>query len=68
MKDFLPISLEEARSQGIDEFDFILISGDAYVDHPSFGSALIARLLEGAGYKVGIIPQPDMSAPNPLLF
>jgi uncharacterized radical SAM protein YgiQ len=64
MKDFLPISLEEARSQGIDEFDFILISGDAYVDHPSFGSALIGRLLEGAGYNVGIIPQPDMSDPE----
>ena len=59
----MPISLESALS-GDRRVDFILISGDAYVDHPSFGSALIGRLLEGAGYKVGIIPQPDMSDPE----
>lgn len=45
--------------RNIDQFDFIYISGDAYVDHPSFGVAIITRLLESRGYKVGIIPQPD---------
>jgi len=57
--DFLPISKEDMQKRKIDQFDFIFISGDAYVDHPSFGSAVIARLLESRGYKVGIIPQPD---------
>ncbi len=47
------------ESRGIDQFDFIYISGDAYVDHPSFANALICRLLESEGYSVGIIPQPD---------
>ena len=57
--DFLPISKEDMQKRKTDQFDFIFISGDAYVDHPSFGSAVIARLLESRGYKVGIIPQPD---------
>lgn len=57
--DFLPISKEDMKNRNWDELDFIIISGDAYVDHPSFGTAIISRVLEGRGYKVGIIPQPD---------
>jgi uncharacterized radical SAM protein YgiQ len=56
---FLPISLQEAENLGIEQFDVILISGDAYVDHPSFGTALVGRMLWDAGYSVGIIAQPD---------
>jgi len=56
---FLPMSLPEAKSLGIEQFDIILISGDAYIDHPSFGTALIGRVLWDAGYTVGIIAQPD---------
>ncbi len=55
----LPISMEEAKRDGIDRFDVILISGDGYVDHPSFGVGLIGRVLQDAGHTVGIIPQPD---------
>ncbi|MBN2259585.1 MAG: YgiQ family radical SAM protein [Clostridiales bacterium] len=57
-EDFLPVSKFEIQSKGWDALDFILVSGDAYIDHPSFGGALIARVLERAGYKVGIISQP----------
>lgn len=56
---FLPISREDMIKRGWDQLDFLYISGDAYVDHPSFGHAIITRLLESEGYKVGIIPQPD---------
>jgi uncharacterized radical SAM protein YgiQ len=56
---FLPMSREEGKKLGIDRFDIILISGDAYVDHPSFGTALIGRVLWDAGFTVGIIAQPD---------
>lgn len=56
---FLPISREEVEKQGWTQPDFVLISGDAYVDHPSFGAAIIARLLEAYGFRVGIIAQPD---------
>lgn len=56
---FLPISAEDMRERKIEQFDFIFVSGDAYVDHPSFGNAIIARLLENRGYSVGMIPQPD---------
>ncbi|MDD5767043.1 MAG: YgiQ family radical SAM protein, partial [Methanothrix sp.] len=55
----LPISKEEAKRYGIDQFDVILVSGDGYVDHPSFGVGLIGRVLQDAGLDVGIIPQPD---------
>ena len=55
----LPVSMEEAKRRGVDRFDVILVSGDGYVDHPSFGVGVIGRVLEGAGYAVGIIPQPD---------
>ncbi|MDP2845303.1 MAG: YgiQ family radical SAM protein, partial [Candidatus Methanoperedens sp.] len=56
---FLPMSMHEAVKIGIEEFDIILVTGDTYVDHPSFGAALIGRVLWDAGYSVGIIAQPD---------
>lgn len=56
---FLPRSREEGERLGIDRFDIILITGDAYVDHPSFGTALVGRVLWDAGFSVGIIAQPD---------
>ena len=62
MNKFLPISKKDIEDRGWDELDIILITGDAYVDHPSFGAAVIARVLERAGYKVGIISQPDWKA------
>lgn len=55
----LPASLEEVRERGWDKLDVILFSGDAYVDHPSFGPAIIARLLESEGLRVAVIPQPN---------
>lgn len=58
MNKFLPITRQDMQERGWQELDFILISGDAYVDHPSFGVPIIARVLESQGYKVGIIPQP----------
>jgi uncharacterized radical SAM protein YgiQ len=54
----LPTTPEECRTRGWEEIDIVLVSGDAYVDHPSFGIALIGRLLEAQGYRVGILPQP----------
>lgn len=59
MSGFLPISRQDMAERGYEQLDFIFISGDAYVDHPSFGPAILCRLLEKHGYKVGIIPQPD---------
>ena len=56
---FLPISKEDMKKQGIEQLDFVYVSGDAYVDHPSFGHAIIARVLQSHGYSVGIIAQPD---------
>ncbi|MCI6158044.1 MAG: YgiQ family radical SAM protein [Selenomonadaceae bacterium] len=58
-EDFLPIDRSDMERRGWEQLDFIFISGDAYVDHPSFGPAILTRLLEKHGYKVGIIPQPD---------
>lgn len=55
----LPMSKQEMAERGWDELDFVLITGDAYVDHPSFGAALVARVLEGAGYRIGIVAQPN---------
>lgn len=57
--EFLPICREDMEQRGIAQFDFVYIIGDAYVDHPSFGHAIISRLLEAHGYTVGIISQPD---------
>ncbi len=59
MPHFLPMTQEELRSLGIDRPDFVIVTGDAYVDHPSFGTAIIGRVLEADGYTVGIISQPD---------
>lgn len=60
MKDkFLPVSRKDMKDRGIEELDFVYISGDAYVDHTSFGPAIICRLLESRGFKVGMISQPD---------
>ncbi|MDY5576280.1 MAG: YgiQ family radical SAM protein [Lachnospiraceae bacterium] len=56
---FLPISKEDMKARGIEQLDFVYIIGDAYVDHPSFGHAIISRVLEANGYSVGIISQPD---------
>ncbi|MDD3223358.1 MAG: YgiQ family radical SAM protein [Clostridium sp.] len=56
---FLPISKADLKEKGISQLDFIIITGDAYVDHPSFGTAIIGRVLESEGFNVGIIPQPD---------
>ncbi|MFW5668730.1 MAG: YgiQ family radical SAM protein [Acetivibrio ethanolgignens] len=58
-KDFLPISKEDMKKRGWTEVDFVYVIGDAYVDHHSFGPAIISRVLESHGYKVGIISQPD---------
>lgn len=57
--DWLPTSVKEVRARGWDELDVILFSGDAYVDHPSFGAAVIGRLLEAEGLRVAIVPQPN---------
>jgi len=59
MKDFLPVSRDDMKKRGWNEVDFAYVIGDAYVDHPSFGPAIISRVLEAAGYRVGIIAQPD---------
>lgn len=58
-QDFLPVSRADMEKRGWKQCDFVYITGDAYVDHPSFGTAIISRLLEARGYKVGIISQPD---------
>ena len=59
LTDFLPTTKKELELRGWDELAVILFSGDAYVDHPSFGAAVIGRTLEAAGYRVAIVPQPD---------
>jgi uncharacterized radical SAM protein YgiQ len=56
---FIPVSREEMLKLGIEQFDFVYILGDAYVDHPSFGAAIISRVLEHNGFTIGIIPQPN---------
>ena len=62
--NFLPITREEMKERRWDQVDFVYVSGDAYVDHPSFGHAIITRLLESRGYRVGIIAQPDWRKPE----
>lgn len=61
---FLPISAKDMKMRGIKELDFVLVTGDAYVDHHSFAMAVISRVLEGRGYTVGIIAQPDWKDEN----
>ena len=60
VKDFLPISKKDMKKRGWEQCDFVYVIGDAYVDHSSFGPAIISRLLEAFGYKVGIIAQPHL--------
>ena len=62
--DFLPISRADMEKRGWEQCDFVYVIGDAYVDHPTFGHAIISRVLENAGFKVGIISQPDWKNPN----
>ena len=59
MNDYLPISKKDMRKRGWDEVDFVYVCGDAYVDHPSFGMAIITRVLEAHGFRIGVICQPD---------
>lgn len=61
---FLPITKQDMEAQGIDRLDFVYVIGDAYVDHPSFGHAIISRVLESHGYRVGVISQPDWKNEN----
>ncbi|MEG1246065.1 YgiQ family radical SAM protein [Gordonibacter sp.] len=61
---FLPVNRQDMEARGWDEVDFVYVSGDAYVDHPSFGMAIITRLLEAQGYRVGVITQPDWNDPT----
>lgn len=63
-KDFLPVSKADMEERGIGQLDFVYVIGDAYVDHPSFGFAIISRVLEAHGYQVGIISQPDWKDPE----
>jgi uncharacterized radical SAM protein YgiQ len=63
---FLPTTAAELRARGWDALDVLLITGDAYVDHPSFGAALIGRVLEADGWRVGVIAQPDWRTPESL--
>ncbi|MEE0868100.1 MAG: YgiQ family radical SAM protein [Clostridia bacterium] len=64
--DFLPISKKDMEARGWESYDFLFITGDAYVDHPSFGVAILSRLLESHGYRVAICPQPDRNDPHAL--
>lgn len=57
--DWLPVSKKETEIRGWSELDVILFSGDAYVDHPSFGSAVIGRVIESQGLRIAIVPQPN---------
>jgi uncharacterized radical SAM protein YgiQ len=61
---FLPTTRDEMRARGWDELDVLIVTGDAYVDHPAFGPVLIARFLEGRGYRVGIVAQPRWANPD----
>ena len=61
---FLPINRKEMAERGWESCDFVYVIGDAYVDHPSFGHAIISRVLEANGYSVGIISQPDWKNPK----
>ena len=59
LSEWLPTTKKEVELRGWDELDVILFSGDAYVDHPSFGAAVVGRAIEAAGWRVAIVPQPD---------
>ena len=59
ISDWIPMSLKEAQKRAWEEFDVILISGDAYVDHPAFGPAVVSRIIEDEGLRIGIVAQPN---------
>ena len=61
---FLPVTIEDMRRRGWDGYDFLVITGDAYVDHPSFGTTIIARVLEAEGFRVAVMAQPDWKDPK----
>jgi len=61
----LPMSVEEARARGWNEIDIVFVTGDAYIDHPSFAMAILGRVLEAAGYRIGIVSQPDWKSCEP---
>lgn len=67
MAEMIPVSAREMGALGWRELDVLLVSGDAFVDHPSFGVAIIARVLQAEGYRVGVIPQPDPGDPKAFL-
>ena len=56
---FLPVNKEDIVARGWDGVDFVYVTGDAYVDHPSFGAAIITRVLEAEGFRVAVLAQPD---------
>ena len=58
-RDFLPVSQRDVKERGWSEVDFVYVTGDSYVDHPSFGAAIITRVLEAAGFRVAVLSQPD---------
>ena len=64
LKAFLPTTREEMRARGWDELDVLVVTGDAYVDHPAFGPVLVARFLAGRGLRVGVVAQPRWSTPE----
>lgn len=66
MNELLPTNKEEMSRRGWDSLDIIIVTGDAYVDHPSYGAAVITRVLEAEGYRVGVIAQPDLKDPDAL--
>ena len=65
--EFLPLCRQDMLDRGWDRCDFVYVIGDAYVDHPSFGHAIISRVLERAGYRVAMLPQPDWRNPSSVL-
>lgn len=67
MRKPLPMTIAEMKERGWEQLDVLIVTGDAYVDHPSFGAAIIGRVLENSGYKVGIIAQPDWKIPESFL-
>ena len=59
MNEFLPVSRADMEARGIEQLDYICITGDSYVDHPSFGISIISRVVEDQGFTVGVLAQPD---------
>lgn len=63
--EFLPVCRADMEQRGWEQLDFLYVVGDAYVDHPSFGHAIISRVLESRGYRVGVLAQPDWHSAEP---